>query len=377
MTAELLQSPPSREGPLDALLQAAVDAIVITDVHGDILRFNAAAQRMFGHSEPSMLGRNVRHLMPEPYRSQHDGYLRRYRETRRAAIIGLGREIKGLRAGGEVFPLHLSVGEIQGQGEGRYVAIIRDLSQEKATEDMVRELTAQLAHADRLVMLGELTAGIAHEINQPLTAIAAYADAGGRMLTCSSPGMEDNLGEICRRVAEQARRAGDVVTRLRKLSYKGELTRSNHDLQTLLSHVLLLFEHELKQSSVQLETTCEPGLPTLSLDEIQVQQVLVNLIKNSLDALKTARTESPQIRVNVSRSGEHVDIRVTDNGPGVPEELEKRLFEPFFTTKPSGVGLGLSICRNIAIAHGGSLAYNRAQGGGAEFRLSLPLALIG
>jgi two-component system sensor kinase FixL len=377
MKAEPLHTSPRDEGPLDALLAAAVDAIVISDGNGTVLRFNSAAQQMFGHTEDAMLGRNVRYLMPEPFRSQHDGYLRRYRETGRASIIGRGREITGLRANGNVFPLHLSVGEINSQGRARYVAIIRDLSQEKATEDKVRELTAHLAHADRLVMLGELTAGIAHEINQPLTAIAAYADAGGRMLTCATPEMESNLGEICQRVAEQARRAGDVVTRLRKLSYKGELTRGSHDLPTLLANVLLLFEHELKQSNVELETVCEPGLPALSLDEIQVQQVLVNLIKNSLDALRSAQTESPRILVKVGRSDEHVDIRVTDNGPGVPEAMEKRLFEPFFTTKQSGVGLGLSICRNIAIAHGGNLAYRRREQGGAEFRLSLPLELIG
>lgn len=377
MKAESVHMRPFDEGALDALLHAAVDAIVISDVSGTVLRFNAAAQNMFGHTETAMLGENVRRLMPEPFRSQHDGYLRRYTETGRASIIGRGREIAGLRASGEVFPLHLSVGEIRSQGRARYVAIIRDLSQEKATEDKVRELTAQLAHADRLVMLGELTAGIAHEINQPLTAIAAYADAGGRMLSCAAPEMERNLSEICQRVAEQARRAGDVVTRLRKLSYKGELTRASHDLPTLLSNVLLLFEHELKQSKVELETVCEPGLPTLSLDEIQVQQVLVNLIKNSLDALRSAGTDSPRILVRVSQSDEHVDICVSDNGPGVPEPLERHLFEPFFTTKQSGVGLGLSICRNIAVAHGGNLAYRRTEEEGAEFRLSLPLELIG
>jgi two-component system sensor kinase FixL len=128
---------------------------------------------------------------------------------------------------------------------------------------------------------------------------------------------------------------------------------------------------------VELITVCEPGLPELSLDEIQVQQVLVNLIKNSLDALKSAHTDAPRIDVNVSQSDDQVDIRVTDNGPGVPPDLEKRLFEPFFTTKKSGVGLGLSICRTIAIAHGGNLSYRRAEQGGAEFRLSLPLELIG
>lgn len=366
-----------QEGPLDALLRAAVDAIIISDSHGKMLRFNPAAQRMFGLTQADALGSNVSRLMPEPFRSGHDQYLLAHREGGAARIIGIGREIVGLRLNGQTFPMHLSVGEIEGESEARYVAIIRDLSEEKATRDMVRELNSQLAHADRLVMLGELTAGIAHEINQPLTAIAAYADAGGRLLEQSAEGMKENLDQICERVAEQARRAGDVVTRLRKLSYKGELTRGRHDLNTLLSHVLLLFEHELKHSEVKLITKLEPDLPVLIVDEIQIQQVLVNLIKNSMDAMKSAETPEPEVLVRMARVREDIEIIVRDNGPGVAPESEKRLFEPFFTTKQSGVGLGLSICHNIAIAHGGNLDYRRSEQGGAEFRLSLPLEFIG
>lgn len=366
-----------RDGTLDALLEAAVDAIVVSDENGLVLRFNRAAQDMFGYPEQSVLGRNVGMLMPEPFRSHHDKFMRRHREGGPASIIGIGREIVGLHAEGRIFPMHLSVGEIEGDGRARYVAIIRDLSQEKATEDRVRDLNTQLTHADRLVMLGELTAGIAHEINQPLTAIAAYADAGSRLLARGVPEGEEKLADICRRVAEQARRAGDVVTRLRKLSYKGEVTRGRHNLETLMSQVLLLFDYELKQSKIRLETRIDEDVPPLYVDEIQVQQVLVNLIKNGIDALKSSQTPEPRIDVRIARRGDQVELLVRDNGPGVSTKIEKRLFEPFFTTKATGVGLGLSICRNIAIAHGGNLAYRRGPGGGSEFRLSLPLELIG
>jgi two-component system sensor kinase FixL len=365
------------QGPLDALLSAAVDAIVISDERGNILRFNRAAQRLFGLGEERAVGRNVSMLMPEPYRSMHDQFLAAHRAGGPATIIGIGREIVGLRTDGHIFPMHLSVGMIEGDDEARYVAIIRDLSEEKATEDLVRELDAQLAHADRLVTLGELTAGIAHEINQPLTAIAAYADAAGRMLSRQVPDLEDQLTEICRRIAEQARRAGDVVTRLRKLSYKGELTRGRHEIPTLLRHVLLLFEHELKQSGVTLETRLQDNLPEIYADEIQLQQVLVNLIKNSIDAMVSSQTPDPRVLVSIERAGDALNVTVRDNGPGVPPDLEQRMFEPFFTTKKSGVGLGLPICRNIAIAHGGNLSYRRPEKGGAEFCLRLPLELIG
>ncbi len=363
--------------PLEALLGAAVDAIVITDVEGRILRFNLAAQKMFGYDEAEAVGNNVRMLMPQPYRDEHDGYLSSYMEGRPPSIIGFGREVTGLKSNGERFPIHLSVGQTSASDRRKYVGIIRDLSAEKATEAMVRELETQLAHADRLVMLGELTAGIAHEINQPLTAIAAYADAGARILKSGLPEPGGELDNICLRVAEQARRAGDVVTRLRMMSRRGKLQKSSHDVSALVTNVLALFEHELKNSEIRLDQYFEPDLPKMHVDEIQLQQVMVNLIKNSIDALRSTNTEQPGIWIHTGRAERDLEFTVRDNGPGVPENLEQRLFEPFFTTKLRGVGLGLSICKNIAVAHGGNLRYRKAEGGGAEFTLSLPINYIG
>lgn len=367
----------SDQRQLDALLSAAVDAIVISDDHGIILRFNDAAQRMFKRSAEETIGQNVSILMPQPYRDMHDQFLHAHRNGGPPSIIGIGREIVGLKSCGREFPMHLSVGMIQGEGEERYVGIIRDLSEEKANQDLIRQLDDQLAHADRLVTLGELTAGIAHEINQPLTAIAAYADAASRMISRSSREADSGLDDICVRISEQARRAGDVVTRLRKLTYKGELTRKRQRLDQLFSQVLLLFEHELKSSGVLLKSEMEEDLPEVYVDEIHIQQVLVNLIKNSIDSLVASNTPDPRVQVRFFSDQGEVKIVVNDNGPGVPLDIQDRLFEPFFTTKTSGVGLGLSICRNIAVAHGGALTYRRMDGGGAEFTLSLPLEMIG
>jgi two-component system sensor kinase FixL len=363
--------------PLDALLSAAVDAIILCDSQGLVLRFNPAAQRLFGYTEEWILGRNVSTLMPEPDRGRHDSYLNRYLGGGEPAIIGMGREVTGLHVSGRTMPMHLSVGEIQGIGQARFVGIIRDLSDEKATQDVVHELETHLAHADRLVILGELTAGIAHEINQPLTAIAAFADAGAKLLDSGQPEAREELQAICQRVAQQARRAGDVVNRLRGLSRKGDFSRTSQDLELLLNNVLLLLEHELKQSGITLSTDCEPGLPTMMVDEIQIQQVLVNLVKNSIDSLKAAGSPNPEVAVSITRNSNSVDLLVRDNGPGVPVQLIPRLFEPFLTTKPRGVGLGLSICKNIAISHGGNLVYETPGQTGAQFRLSLPLSYIG
>ena len=257
------------------------------------------------------------------------------------------------------------------------MAIIRDLSEQKATQATVKELEQHLAHADRLVMLGELTAGIAHEINQPLTAIAAFADAGARLLKLNSPEAKLELENIHKRVAEQARRAGNVVNRLRRLSRKQGVANSSHEIDAMVRNVLLLFEHELKNSNIQIKTQFEPDLPLIIVDEIQIQQVLVNLVKNSLDALRAADIKNPLIRIQSHQREQLVEVLVQDNGPGVPDEFEKNLFEPFYTTKKHGVGLGLSICKNIAINHGGKLVYNQPEVGGARFTLSLPLTFIG
>lgn len=363
--------------PLDALLDAAVDGIVISDPLGQIQRFNKAAQRLFGYAEADVVGKNVRMLMPNPDQEQHDNYLKRYRDTREPAIIGIGREVTGLRSNGHTFPLHLSVGEIAGEESFRFVAIIHDLSEQKATQGVVKQLETHLAHADRLVMLGELTAGIGHEINQPLTAIAAFADAAAHLLKSDQPESQAELENVVQRISEQARRAGNVVNRLRGLSRRVELTKSTQQLDLLVQNVLLLFEYELKNSGITLCTRLKPDLPLLTVDEIQIQQVLVNLIKNAIDSLTASGSPVAEIHIDAHTSGEQVLVRVTDTGPGVPPEFEKHLFEPFFTSKLRGVGLGLSICKNIAIAHGGNLSYRKAQDSGAEFILSLPLTYIG
>jgi two-component system sensor kinase FixL len=361
----------------DALLDAAVDAVIIIDHRGAVQRFSQAAQSMFGYSEPEMLGVNVSLLMPEPYRSQHDSFLGRYHETGKAAIIGRGREVNGLKKDGNIFPMFLSVGEIPREGESSYVSIIKDLSEVRNTQEKVRQLEEQLLHADRLVILGELTAGIAHEINQPLTAIAAYADAGRSMLERGVEVPVEDIHSICERIAGQSRRAAEVVQRLRKLVRSGTVSKSRYDINHIIRNILLLFEYEVKKTNTKLLFYPIESLQDLYVDEIHIQQIVVNLVKNSLDAISQAGQQDGQIEIRIKKVASDVLISVTDNGPGVDEQHRKHLFEPFFTTKPKGVGLGLSICRTIAGAHGGNLHFSHSETGGSEFTLSLPLEFIG
>jgi len=363
--------------PFDALMEAAVDAIIIIDSNGHIERFNRAAESLFGYQAGEVLGHNVALLMPQPHSARHDSYIRRYLETGQAAIIGTGREESGLRKDGSSFPMLLSVGEYHQAGQRRFVGIIRDLTEMRRAQQEKRELEEQLLHADRLVILGELTGGIAHEINQPLTAIAAYADAGRALADRLRAEGDPDMHSICERIAGQARRAAEVVQRLRGLVRTGSTTKGRHDINEIIRNVLLLFDFELQKSNVELSFLPLDGLEDLYVDEIQIQQILVNLVKNSLDAISEAGQDHGRIEIRVRRAASDVFISVTDNGPGVPAELRERLFESFFTTKPKGVGLGLSICRNIAAAHGGSLRHVQPAEGGSRFTLALPLSFIG
>lgn len=372
-------------GPFDALLDAAVDAIVIIDRQGLIRRFNRAAEKLFGYAEAEVRGQNVSLLMPEPHRSRHDGYLARYAQTGVAAIIGRGREETGVRRDGATFPMLLSVGEIDQPGLQGYVGIIRDLTQMRQAQEQVRNLEEQLLHADRLVILGELTAGIAHEINQPLTAIAAYADAGRKIIDRAGPAQGATAGAvptqdmdtICERIGGQARRAAEVVQRLRGLVRSGQVSKARHDINEIIKNILLLFEFEVKKTGTDLLFFPLEPPEILYVDEIQVQQILVNLVKNSIDAIAESGRADGRVEIHIRKAGPEIVISVTDNGPGVPEEHRARLFDSFFTTKPKGVGLGLSICKTIAAAHGGTLRYEQPGEGGSRFTLSLPLSFIG
>jgi len=367
----------THENTFDALMDAAVDAIVLIDRNGVIERFSTAAEAMFGYEEDEVLGKNVKMLMPQPHRGRHDDYIRTYRETGRAGIIGHGREETALRKNGETFPILLTVGVFRQPGGRKFVGFIRDLSEARAAEARVRQLEGRLANSDRLVALGELTAGIAHEINQPLTAISAYADAARAMMERDQKPSVDEMHFICQRIAEQSLRAAEVVRRMRNLARSGSLVKGRHDVNEIVRNVLLLFEHEVKNTNFTLEYEAAPDLPRPYVDDVQIQQVLVNLVRNSLDALTEAGRSEGRIDISARKEDSCLKISVSDNGPGISEENRERLFDAFFTTRPQGIGLGLSICRRIATAHGGGLRHEPRAGGGSRFTLGLPLESIG
>jgi two-component system sensor kinase FixL len=356
---------------LRALLDAAVDAIVIMDEQGRIITFNDAAQRLFGYTAEEAIGQAVELLMPEPYRSEHPGYVRRYLETGEAHIIGIGREVLGRRANGETFPIALSVGEARGPEGRRFVGIIRDLSSQRATELRGRALETRLSQVGRFNLMGEMTAGIAHEINQPLSAIATYAQAAKRILEREQPGMR-TLIDVCTKIDEQALRAGRVLENLRKFIRKQDIRTEPVDVNRVVADVMNLVEADAHAEGIRLSIHYADGLPAVVANAVQLQQVLLNLTRNAVDAMRDAIGRDRGMAIATERTERGgVRICVKDHGPGVSRQLGDNIFHPFVTTKREGLGVGLAISRTIVQSFGGSLSYRDNPQGGAIFVVEL------
>jgi two-component system sensor kinase FixL len=273
--------------------------------------------------------------------------------------------------------MRLSVGESRHAGQVHFVGIIHDLSQQNATEAKLKDLERQLFHADRLLTLGELTAGIAHEINQPLTAIAAYADAARHLVEKMPGDVDPAVHDICSRISEQSRRAAAVVSRLRIQARSGASKKFICNMSQIIKNVLLLFEFNVNKMNISIRTHVAEDLPDVYVDEIQIQQILVNLIKNGMDSILEGGTKQGCIDIRVEQATAGLLVSVQDNGAGISPAGLAHLFEPFYTSKAQGMGLGLSICKNIASAHGGALVCDSSQPGETRFVLTLPLSSIG
>jgi two-component system, LuxR family, sensor kinase FixL len=358
---------------LRALLDAAVDAIVVIDAMGRIGTFNPAAEKLFGFTEQEIVGRNVNLLMPEPDRSAHDDYLRRYLATGEAHIIGIGREVWARRRDGSTFPAALSVGRVASADAPRFVGFIHDLSERVAAENEVIQARDRLTHVARLSTMGEMAAGLAHEINQPLTAITTYAQACQYLLAQGAAVDAQEIQDALAQISQQALRAGEVIRRLRSFVSNREVRQERVDCNRLLEDLAALARPDSRANDVQLVLDVEEQLPPLMADPVQLQQVLINLIRNSIDATVQDGSARREIVVRIVRVAEGVEFSVLDYGPGVEPGALANLFNPFFTTKAHGTGLGLAISRTLVVAHGGKLAYRPAPDGGACFYFTLPV----
>jgi two-component system sensor kinase FixL len=362
---------------LRALFAAAVDALVVADERGCILAFGAAAERLFGYNAADVIGKPVDLLMPEPDCSNHAAYMRRYVDTGEAKIIGIGRELDARRSTGEIFPIALTVGEARSNGKRRFVGIIRDLTADRDAEKRIRGLEARLAQVGRFNLMGEMASGIAHEINQPLSAIATYAQAAQRMLQGDSPNAAA-ASTVCKKIEEQAHRAGQVIRNIRQFIRQQEVISETLDVNRAIADVWELIEADTRAQGMTAVVRYADGLPPVRADAMQLQQVLLNLTHNAVDAMAEGLQSDGAVVVETSRGPEDlVCISVTDRGPGVSQSLGDNIFHPFVTTKSGGIGIGLAISRSIVQAYGGRLSFRDNPQGGAIFTVSLHAASDG
>jgi len=362
----------AREAHLRSILETVPDAMVVIDEAGIIQSFSTAAERLFGYPAADTIGRNVDMLMPSPYREAHQQYITRYLTTGQRRIIGIGRVVVGQRADGSTFPMELAVGEMRSR-DGRYfTGFIRDLSERQATEARLQELQSELVHISRLTAMGEMASTLAHEINQPLSAVTNYIRGSQRLLATSADGSADKLRDALDKAAEQALRAGEIIRHLREFVGRGENEQRPESVARLIEEASALALVGANEHGVRVRFDIASRIDDVMVDRVQIEQVLLNLVRNAIEAMIEADSAKKELTVSAAPApGGMVEIRVADTGPGLAPELADRLFTPFLTTKEHGMGVGLSISRTIVNAHGGTIVAESQPGHGTTFRFTL------
>ncbi len=360
-----------REAYIRSIFDTIIDAAIVIDKRGKIISFNRAAVRQFGYAETEMVGENVRILMPEPYSKEHDGYLQRYQATGEKRIIGVDRVVVGRRKDGTTFPMKLAVSEMNTGEDVFYTGFVRDLSEREESAARLEEAQSDLARLSRLTELGEMASTLAHELNQPLSAIANYVQGCNRMLSGKNDDTSSKLREALEETAKQSLRAGQIIKHLREFVTGGDIEREPHSIRKLIEDAGVLALLGSRERGIKSVYDFAPEVGTVLVDPVQIQQVLINLIRNAMEAMREQDRRELYVRTSIDKKG-NIIIEVADTGPGISDEVAAHLFTPFVTTKPGGMGVGLSISKRIMEAHGGDISVSKNENGGATFRLELP-----
>jgi len=356
----------------EALLNAAIDGIMVIDERGRIVRANRSAEQMLGYPASELLGQSLNLIMAEHDARRHDNYVGQYLKTGRRRIIGIGRDVMARRRDGSEFPVALAVGEVRLRGQIRFVGLMRDLTETRQAEEEALRHREEMMHVSRLTTMGEMAAAMAHEVNQPLSAIATYTAACSRLLEQGTDSL-DEVRSALSAINAQAHRAAEVISRIRSFTRSRQLSRRTVDLAMLLEEIRPLAELDAKANSIELHMELAAGLPRIDADVVQIQQVILNLLRNGVDALREQPAGRRCLVLQASRMDDgSLQVAITDQGAGIEESVRPQLFTPFFTTKSSGMGMGLAISRSIITAHGGTLDCHNNPGGGATFWFSLP-----
>jgi two-component system sensor kinase FixL len=362
-----------REAKLNSIFNAAVEGIIMLDRHGCVVTANAAVKAILGYAEEELVGNNVNMLMRPEQSVQHDQYIKEYIDNGRSNIIGSIREVEGMHKGGWIVPLDLSLSEFFIDGEIFFTGILRDISQRKLQEQENREHLEELAHVTRLGLMGEMASGIAHEVNQPLTAIVAYTEVSLNLLKMPSLDTE-KLAGILAKTHQQALRAGQIIHRMRDFVRSKTAERVLVCINQLIKDCIGLCADDIKLQNIKLGLDLAVDLLPVYVNEVQIEQVLLNLLRNAIEAMKELPREHPRRLLISTRLDDRrfVEIAIEDSGPGIaPADLAK-IMTPFFTTKKNGMGMGLSISRSLVEAHHGTLRFNNVPGSGCTFYVTLP-----
>lgn len=350
---------------LAAIVESSNNAIIGKDLDGIVTSWNRAAEVMFGYPADEMLGRSVLALFPSDRMNEETAIIDRIRGGDSAECSDTVRQ----RKNGTQFPVSVSVAPIRDQAGSVIGAstIVRDLTERQERERHLREVQAQLFHAQRLSELGQLLSTLVHEVNQPLTAIGNYTGAARRLVAANNA---PAAGMALDKIAAQAERAHQIIRRLRNFVRGGATDRRAEDLSALIDEAVAMAASSLTAGSVQLTARFDPAARFVSADRVQIQQVLFNLIRNAAEAMQDMPRR--ELLITTKSDGDaFVEVNVADTGPGLAPEMRVHLFEPFFTTKGTGMGIGLSVCRSIVVAHGGQLWAEDNPGGGTVFRFTL------
>jgi two-component system sensor kinase FixL len=361
------------EARLADIIDIAADAIISIDSTQRIILFNKAAEEIFGYSADDLLGQSLDVLIPPELWANHREHVTafgRSMETRRAMV---GRQIRGRRKNGEEFPAEAAISKIEADGQFINTVVLRDVSAREQAEETLRQQRGELAHVLRTATMSELTGALAHEINQPLTAIRSNAEAGKRFMRTDTPDLAE-IGEILDDIIDDDRRAADVIRHMRALLSKHEVDRQPIDVNELVSEVIGLVHSDSVIKRVVVDTNLTEDLPLVDGDRIQLQQVFLNLVLNGFDAMQDVPVDERRLVISTAVQGEKaVCVSIQDHGVGFGEQDVDRLFTPFHTTKADGLGMGLAISRSIVEAHAGEILGREDPDGGAVFEVTLPV----
>ncbi|WP_417670557.1 two-component system sensor histidine kinase NtrB [Roseibium sp.] len=359
------------EARLTSVFDTAADGIVVINERCTVLAFNKASEQLFGYTAAEVIGHNVYKIMPSDFATAHDGYVQHYLDTGEKKIIGIGREVRGRHKDGTEFPVELSVGEASTPEGRQFIGILRDLRPRKSVEERLAQTQAQLVHMTRISAMDEMGAAIAHELNQPLTAILLYLQSVSRKASRLDD-LDPMVLSVIDKAMKEAERAGEIIQRMRQLVEKKEPEREQIEISEFAHSCIELVAMGTNERKSLFSCEIEPGLPSLPADPVQIRQVLINLLKNAREAV--AGVDAPKVYLKVRQRDGFVEFRVTDTGPGVPEGVVPELFKAFSGKKQKGLGLGLAISRSIAQNHGGDLMLDTGGNGqGATFILKLPV----